>query len=750
MKLSDTMAIVENCFHGQPASCTHSCPVGLDVRGFMDKASKGKWTAAYKMLRNAVVFPAVASRLCPAPCKTGCQRAGMDDGALSMPLVERAAIAFAKKKNAEKYVIPQKEQTVAVVGAGVSGLSCALDLAQKRYIVTLFDKREGWGGALRDLEDFGIYDEDFALQFGAVSFTEQFGHEVKNLDELSGFDAVYLATGKGGDEFGLLHGFDPMYYTTNQPGVFLGGGLCGEALMEAVAMGTGAARHIAAFLQTGRVDSALSEKRDCSRHVTHFGEKKTPAVVPASGNEYTEDEAMLEAARCMQCDCSACMDSCEMLSSFRKKPKKIATEVYTDTQVSSTFSTRTLTRQTYSCNMCNSCKSVCPEGINMGSLFSMSRRNRFESGAAPFALHDYWLREMDFNKGEASFFAAPDGDCEYVFYPGCRLGAHNPAHVLKAYEYLKSKFACGVYLGCCGAPAFWAGDGERLNENIKSVCDAASALGNPVFVHACATCGIMFDEFLPEIKHVSLYKILADDKTLNLTGVFPTACVFDPCAARGDDGTMNAVRAIAKSAGTDIAELPVSNLCCGYGGLVQGGNPKLFERIANTRAEMSENPYIVYCANCREVFLSHGKDCVHILEIVFGLPKSMEVPTISGRRQNSLYVKSELMRELKNAVYEPEIKPWDSIRLVIGKGLADEIDRKLISEDDMKETIWMAESSGEKFINETDGSSVAYMTRRVLTYWVQYGIIADGEYEIKNAYYHRMSFKTQALEGGGG
>ena len=166
----------------------------------------------------------------------------------------------------------------------------------------------------------------------------------------------------------------------------------------------------------------------------------------------------------------------------------------------------------------------------------------------------------------------------------------------------------------------------------------------------------------------------------------------------------------------------------------------MFEKVAEARAEMSDKPYIVYCANCREVFLSRGKNCAHILDMAFGLPMSMETPMISGRRRNSLYVKSELMRELKNEVYEPVTRPWDGVKLVIEKELAEEIDRKLISEDDMKEVIWTAETSGDKFIDETDGSVMACLVRRVLTYWVRYKVSPDGTFEILNAYYHRMSF----------
>jgi len=587
----------------------------------------------------------------------------------------------------------------------------------------VFDKNDGWGGTLRDHEDFRLFDEDFALQFGAVDITWRFGCDTIGAGELAGFDVVHYAPDDG---------------------------VAGAA--DSIAMGAAAAQRIEVFLKTGREDAAVPAKKDCSRHVIYDGAGNAPRIIPAAAGGYTEEEAMREAARCMQCDCTVCMDSCEMLGSFRKAPKRIAAEVYTDTQASSTFSSRSITRQTYSCNMCRHCESVCPEGVYIGELFAMSRRDRFSTGAAPYALHDFWLREMDFHTGAAKFFSGDNlgqaslpgiGETRYVFFPGCQLGAHNPAHVLTAYAYLRGKYNCGVYSGCCGAPAFWAGDQERFNANLASIRETVGASGDPVFIFACATCEALFAEYMPEIKGVSLYELLACDDGLVPACVFTGAAVFDPCDARGDGGMMDAVRALAATSGAALTELPGRNRCCGYGGLVRGGNPAMYDKVADARAEASESPYIVYCANCRAVFLSRGKDCAHILDMVFNLPVSMEVPAISERRRNSLFVVAELTRELKNEVCVPEKQPWDEIKLVIGKELREEIERKLISEDDLKETVWLAESSGEKFVDETDGSAMACLVRRALTYWVHYKVLQDGSIEILSAYYHRMSFSEE-------
>lgn len=60
---------------------------------------------------------------------------------------------------------PQPRQ-VAVIGAGISGISCALQLAQAGWRVTLLDKSRGWGGRMATRKtEFGGFDH------GAQYFT---------------------------------------------------------------------------------------------------------------------------------------------------------------------------------------------------------------------------------------------------------------------------------------------------------------------------------------------------------------------------------------------------------------------------------------------------------------------------------------------------------------------------------------------------------------------------------------------------
>ncbi|NLO28156.1 MAG: NAD(P)-binding protein [Actinobacteria bacterium] len=744
MKLEDATSLTERCFRGEPASCSYACPFHMDIRSFLDKAAKGRWGAAYKIFRNATVFPGIVAVLCEQPCRERCQRSVVGDEAIALRDIEAACLRYAKDRRPESYVIPPKEKRVAVVGAGLAGLSLALDLAQKKFLVTVFDKEEGWGGCLRPHPRFAEFDAEIALQFSAVKAEFRFGTEVKSLDELDGFDAVYVATGAGGESFGLCEGWDPDLFTTTVPRVFLGGALCGATLMEGIAQGAEVSKIIEVFLQTGRAAHTPSEfdKSGRGHYLTHDGAVSVPRVEPSSPEGYTDEEAKAEAARCLQCDCDYCFAGCEMLRRFRKDPRKIGVEVYTDMNVNPPFSTRALTREAYSCNICGYCESVCPESVDIGRAMQLSRTARMSAGVDPAALHDYWLREMDFSTSEGAFASAPKGRdaCEYAFYPGCQLGASNPEHVLRAYGFLKEKYDAGIILGCCGAPAYWAGDEERLQSNIEEIRRQWHDMGEPTLIFACATCESLFCRSLPEIPRVSLYQLLAEAEDIVPTKIFSEAAIFDPCAARGDPEMEAGVRALAGKAGVSLEELPERNRCCGYGGHIQLANPELYEEITAHRAEASDRPYIVYCANCREVFASRDKECVHVLDMAFGLPLSGRAPSLQEKRDNSLRVKKELMKEIKDVDFKPESHPWDDLTLIIDADLQKDLDEQLISAADLKEAIWVAESEGDRFVDESGGTTIASMVKRVITYWVEYRKTGPKTYEIVDAYYHRMRF----------
>ncbi|MBR6312967.1 MAG: NAD(P)-binding protein [Oscillospiraceae bacterium] len=730
MKLEEITAYTEKCFNGEPATCSLACPFRMDVRQLLTNIAKGRWSAAYKTYRTAVMFPVMVSRMCPRPCLERCQRLDLGDEPIDMGALEKACVDYVKNPRPERYTIPPKTERIAVVGAGPAGLGCALSLALKKYKVTLFDKEQGWGGSLRARDDFAEIEADIAFQFSGVEIEKAFGREIASLDELADFDAVYVATGRGGSDFGLASSWDAELLSTSREKVFMGGEVCGVEPIRALADGQDLARRLEVWFQTGKLTSDALP-RDCGRAVDHTGKEKAARVEVVS-----EETAMAEAARCLQCDCRACIDGCEMLTYYRKKPRKLAVEVYTDSKANPPIATHSMTRQAYSCNDCGQCRAVCPVGVDMGSLFRLSRQLRTHDAQYPRALHDYWLGEMAFHSDDAAFAYVPEG-CNYIFFPGCRLSASYPDHVEKAYDLLASRSACGIVLGCCGAPAFWAGEEKLFDDNLARLRGIWEGAGRPTMVFACATCESLFARYLPEAERVSLYSLIeAGDVQAKRGG---KAAVFDPCAARDDPEVRAAVRALASAAGLELEELKNKGGCCGYGGQMRLANRKLYDEIVANRAAGSELPYVVYCANCREVFAAGGKQASHILDLVFD-SEPRPVPTIEQKRKNSLALKDAISRRLTGVGFEAPVSDWSGVKLFIPPDIQSRMDDELISADDVRETIWKAERDGTGF--EREGRYLACLVTDMLTYWVEYEPEGDG-FAVRDVYSHRMKFRQE-------
>mgnify|MGYP003752433321 CR=1 FL=1 len=295
-------------------------------------------------------------------------------------------------------------------------------------------------------------------------------------------------------------------------------------------------------------------------------------------------------------------------------------------------------------------------------------------------------------------------------------------------------------MDCCGAPAYWAGDEERLRRNLGKIEAIWDGMGKPTLIFACATCESIFQKFLPGIDRISLYELMAEAEEIRPVRPFVSAAVFDPCAARDDHGMELGVRKLAIKAGVALQELVEQNRCCGYGGHMRIANPSLYDEIVKNRADASKEPYIVYCVNCREVFALQGKQCCHALDMAFGLDPDAPVPSLQEKRDNSLKVKRELMKVLTGTAFVPAVHEWDELTLIVGGELQKSMERKFISASDVKEAVWKAENTGDKFISESDGTSLCSMVKSVLTYWVKYRETGPKTFEILSAYCHRMRF----------
>jgi NADPH-dependent glutamate synthase beta subunit-like oxidoreductase/nitroreductase len=188
----------------QDPSCRFACPAGVDIRGYLGVLRDGgSMEDAWRLLTRDNPFPAITGRVCPHPCESSCNRGCLDE-AVNINCIERSVgdygvehgLCFEGPKN-------RKEEKIAVVGAGPSGLSCAYHLAMMGFRVSVFEAADKPGGMLShaipryrlpreviEAEMKRVTDLAAEVRYGTV-----IGSDV-TLEELAQeFKAVYVAVG---------------------------------------------------------------------------------------------------------------------------------------------------------------------------------------------------------------------------------------------------------------------------------------------------------------------------------------------------------------------------------------------------------------------------------------------------------------------------------------------------------------------------------------------------------------------------
>jgi hypothetical protein len=68
-------------------------------------------------------------------------------------------------------------------------------------------------------------------------------------------------------------------------------------------------------------------------------------------------------------------------------------------------------------------------------------------------------------------------------------------------------------------------------------------------------------------------------------------------------------------------------------------------------------------------------------------------------------------------------------------------DRRILRED-VQKAIHHGETTGEKFINPSNGRSLAFLRPDRVTYWVEYSRVGE-DFQVHSAYSHRMEMKRR-------
>ena len=178
------------------APCEYDCPASIPTQLRYNLLRAGKISEALELVYQFSPFPrSVCGQVCPNPCMDSCTRIYVDEA------VDISGIGAASSLKFVPPPITRKEH-IAVIGAGVGGLTTAWQLRQFGYNVTVFDKDTQIGGKLtnavsRERLTQEAIDKDLA-PFKTMNITFNLGKPVdeKSYQQIKkDFDAVVLATG---------------------------------------------------------------------------------------------------------------------------------------------------------------------------------------------------------------------------------------------------------------------------------------------------------------------------------------------------------------------------------------------------------------------------------------------------------------------------------------------------------------------------------------------------------------------------
>jgi len=203
--------LAESCRQCQQPTCKLACPAGIDIPKFIRLFLDGDERGAYKIIREANIFPEVCAWLCPVEqqCEGSCLQRFIGDGPLPIADIQRYLAEQANRNGWSRLRVPEKAagKKVAIIGAGPAGLACAARLLEAGHTVTIFDKNTEFGGMIesvipQDRQSDSLKNEITAV-FNDVPEEQmilQLGKELNigfNLDAImtQGFGAAFIGMG---------------------------------------------------------------------------------------------------------------------------------------------------------------------------------------------------------------------------------------------------------------------------------------------------------------------------------------------------------------------------------------------------------------------------------------------------------------------------------------------------------------------------------------------------------------------------
>ena len=194
----------DRCLLCKNARCKANCPISTEIPEVIRLFKEGKLDEAGEILFENNPLSAVCAIVCPHEdqCKGNCIRGIKGEPIPFCEMEEFISLKYLKNVKLEK--VGNRDERIAIIGAGPAGITLSIILARKGFKVTLFDAHEKIGGVLRyGIPEYRLHNsiidryEGILIELGVKIRPNTLIGPVLTLDKLffDGYKAVFIGTG---------------------------------------------------------------------------------------------------------------------------------------------------------------------------------------------------------------------------------------------------------------------------------------------------------------------------------------------------------------------------------------------------------------------------------------------------------------------------------------------------------------------------------------------------------------------------
>ena len=206
----EALVAADRCYFCHDAPCITACPTDIDIPLFIRQIATGTPEAAARTILSQNILGGMCARVCPTEtlCEEACVREAAEGQPVDIGRLQRFATDTIMRSASHPFQrAAETGKTVAVIGAGPAGLSCAHRLAMHGHSVKIFDARPKAGGlnefgiaAYKTTDDFAAKEVEWLLAIGGIDIEtgKALGRDMPLSDLIDTYDAVFLGMGLAG------------------------------------------------------------------------------------------------------------------------------------------------------------------------------------------------------------------------------------------------------------------------------------------------------------------------------------------------------------------------------------------------------------------------------------------------------------------------------------------------------------------------------------------------------------------------